>query len=135
MLFYGDAMKSAVLTPELTMLRAGRFQFYLWDDGKTRVLIDTGPEGSRSGVADRVEGLDLVVLTHCHYDHCGSAAELRRWSGAEVVAGAADAPIIQGIRDAAPSRASVMRHRRYCWIGNSRCGMSCPPMCPGYPLR
>lgn len=37
-----------------------------------------------------------IVLTHFHQDHVGSAAEVRAWSGAEVVAHAADAPIVRG---------------------------------------
>jgi glyoxylase-like metal-dependent hydrolase (beta-lactamase superfamily II) len=37
-----------------------------------------------------------VVLTHYHADHAGSAAEIRGWAGAEVVAHVADAPVIRG---------------------------------------
>jgi glyoxylase-like metal-dependent hydrolase (beta-lactamase superfamily II) len=88
------------LAPELTMLRVGNYQFYLWDDGVSRTLIDTGAAGSLPTVAEQVTTLELIVLTHCHTDHCGSAAELRDWSGATIAAGAGDAAIIRGERPA-----------------------------------
>jgi glyoxylase-like metal-dependent hydrolase (beta-lactamase superfamily II) len=93
-------MERAALLPELTLMRVGNFQFYLWEDGRSRTLIDTGAVGSRNHVAALVSGLELIVLTHCHTDHCGSAAELRDWSGARVVAGAGDVDIIRGERPA-----------------------------------
>ncbi|CAN5865522.1 MBL fold metallo-hydrolase [soil metagenome] len=89
-------MEQVSLSPELTLLRVGNFQFYLWDDGVTRTLIDTGAPGTLPAVREVTDGLDLMLLTHCHTDHCGSAAELRQWSGATVAPGAGDAAIIRG---------------------------------------
>jgi glyoxylase-like metal-dependent hydrolase (beta-lactamase superfamily II) len=89
-------MESVAVTPNLRMLRIGGWQAYLWEDGDSRTLIDTGAPGSRAEIAAIVPGLDRIVLTHCHTDHCGSAAELREWSGAAVAAGAGDAAIIRG---------------------------------------
>jgi glyoxylase-like metal-dependent hydrolase (beta-lactamase superfamily II) len=71
------------------------------DDGV--VLVDTGIPGR----ADRVEralgdirrkigDVRTILLTHQHVDHTGGVAELRRRSGARVVAHAADAPVIRG---------------------------------------
>ena len=37
-----------------------------------------------------------IVLTHHHWDHVGAAAELRKATGAPVIASAIDAPIITG---------------------------------------
>ncbi len=37
-----------------------------------------------------------MVLTHFHDDHTAAAAEVVSWSGARVVAGAADAPFVRG---------------------------------------
>lgn len=85
-----------MLTPNLTMLRIGGWQFYLWDEGGSRTLIDTGAAGSLRVLGDRVAGLERILLTHCHTDHCGSAAELRVATGAEVVAGIGDTPVISG---------------------------------------
>lgn len=95
-------MESVAVTPNLTLLRIGGWQLYLWDDGDSRVLIDTGAPGSGAEIADAAGGLNWIVLTHCHTDHCGSAAELRESSGATVAAGAGDAAIIRGETAAPP---------------------------------
>jgi glyoxylase-like metal-dependent hydrolase (beta-lactamase superfamily II) len=73
------------------------------DDGV--VLIDTGLPGRRA--APRIESalhdvrravgeVTAILLTHKHPDHTGGVAELRRRSGARVVAHEADAPVITG---------------------------------------
>lgn len=71
------------------------------DDGYA--LVDTGIPGSAPAVLDalaalggRPEQLRQIVLTHCHMDHMGSAADLAAATGARVLAGALDAPYIRG---------------------------------------
>ncbi|GAA4185841.1 MBL fold metallo-hydrolase [Streptosporangium oxazolinicum] len=66
-------------------------------------LIDTGVPGSAPAILDALARLgghprDLrqIVLTHSHLDHMGSAADLVAATGADVLAGAADAPFIRG---------------------------------------
>lgn len=58
-------------------------------------LVDVGPndppslaslEASLAELGRGVADLDLILLTHQHYDHVGLAAELRERSGARVVA-------------------------------------------------
>jgi glyoxylase-like metal-dependent hydrolase (beta-lactamase superfamily II) len=78
-------------------------QCYAWRDGDEVTLIDAGPAGSGEAIAAALAGLGLdrdavvrVVLTHHHADHSGSAAEVRGWNGAEVVAHADDAPVVRG---------------------------------------
>ena len=78
-------------------------QCWFWRDGDEVTLIDSGPAGSGDLIAAALAGLGLdrdavvrVVLTHFHDDHAGSAAEVRSWSGAEVVAHAAEAPVVRG---------------------------------------
>jgi glyoxylase-like metal-dependent hydrolase (beta-lactamase superfamily II) len=73
------------------------------DDGA--VLVDTGLPGRSAKVeqalhdAGRTVGeIRTILLTHRHPDHVGGLAELRRRSGARVVAHAADAPAITGAR-------------------------------------
>jgi hydroxyacylglutathione hydrolase len=61
------------------------------------ILIDTGLPGSESKIlrALRRRGrtlrdLSLIVVTHAHVDHAGSAARLREMSGAPIIAHASD---------------------------------------------
>jgi glyoxylase-like metal-dependent hydrolase (beta-lactamase superfamily II) len=91
------------LTDRLYRLLLGRFQAYLWRDGDDLTLIDTGAADTAPEVAAALEelgvplaGVSRIVLTHHHDDHTGSAAEIRQWAAAEVVAHAADAPVISG---------------------------------------
>ena len=65
------------------------WQVYVWRDGESATLIDSGAPGSGAEIAEAVPGIDRIVLTHGHVDHVGSAAELRESTGASVMAGAA----------------------------------------------
>ncbi|WP_189304766.1 MBL fold metallo-hydrolase [Streptomyces albospinus] len=71
--------------------------------GDGYAAIDTGIPGSAPAVLGALARLGAppaalrqIVLTHCHVDHMGSAAELVDASGARVLAGALDAPYIRG---------------------------------------
>ena len=68
----------------------------------TAVLVDTGMPGRADEIAAGMrecgvgmDQLSTIVLTHLHADHMGSAAELRRRSGAAVVAHEGDADMIE----------------------------------------
>jgi glyoxylase-like metal-dependent hydrolase (beta-lactamase superfamily II) len=71
------------------------------DDGA--VLVDTGLPGRAAKVEQalhearkKIGELHTILLTHRHPDHVGGVAELRRRSGARVVAHMADVPNITG---------------------------------------
>jgi glyoxylase-like metal-dependent hydrolase (beta-lactamase superfamily II) len=71
------------------------------DDGV--VLVDTGIPGRAGKVESAIEyaqrrigEVHTILLTHWHPDHVGGVAELRRRSGARIVAHAIDAPVISG---------------------------------------
>jgi glyoxylase-like metal-dependent hydrolase (beta-lactamase superfamily II) len=87
---------STAVIPSLTMLRVNGWQVYVWRDGDSVTLIDTGAPGSGADITTAVPGIDRIVLTHGHVDHVGSAAELRASTGAPVMAGAGDAAMIRG---------------------------------------
>ena len=85
---------------------------FLVDTGAQLVLVDTGFPGSAQAILEEIDEvlpdrrLDLILLTHAHRDHSGSARELRRATGAKVVAGAADT------REARPGRWVTSERRR-----------------------
>ena len=84
------------------MLRVKGWQVYVWRDADSVTLIDTGAPGSGAEILSAVPGVDRIVLTHAHVDHCGSAAELRASTAAPVLAGAGDAAVIHSEADMAP---------------------------------
>lgn len=49
---------------------------------------------SRAGLS--VGDVEFILVTHNHFDHAGNAARLKALSGAKVIAGAADAGILEG---------------------------------------
>lgn len=96
-------MEIVELLPNLHMLRFPVGAAYLWSDPDALTLVDTGVAGAGEDIAAAVRGLgrdprDIrqVVLTHFHDDHAGSAAEVRSWGGATVLAHRLEAPVIRG---------------------------------------
>ena len=86
----GNVSKITVPTP----FRVGPVNCYLLDS-EPLTLIDVGPNDPESlnaleaGLAEqnvRVEDLELIILTHQHYDHVGLASTLSERSGAAVAA-------------------------------------------------
>lgn len=73
--------------------------------GEGIALIDSGVAGLTDQIVEELEDegyalsdLHTLILTHAHGDHIGSAAELARRSGAQVIAHREEAPYIQGER-------------------------------------
>ncbi|MDN3355721.1 MBL fold metallo-hydrolase [Actinomadura sp. DC4] len=97
------------LTPRLHFLRFPIGHAYLWQDPGGLTLVDSGVPGSGPAIAGAIRGLghrlgDLrrLVLTHCHGDHVGAAAEVASWGPVEVCAHRADAPFIHGEAEVPP---------------------------------
>ena len=72
---------------------------YLITGPEGHVLIDGGSEESAAQIAAsirrlgfRLEDVRYILNNHAHWDHAGGLAELKRLSGARLVASAGDAP-------------------------------------------
>ncbi len=65
---------------------------YLVDDGSAAAVIDPGYKSDKVDklLADKQLRLELVLLTHGHFDHIGDVERLRRKYGAALIVGAAD---------------------------------------------
>jgi glyoxylase-like metal-dependent hydrolase (beta-lactamase superfamily II) len=79
--------------------RVGNVYLSTADDGV--VIFDTGIPGNTGRILAALRRLDrgpgdirAIVLTHWHPDHVGSAAALRRSTGAPVAIGTLDAPVL-----------------------------------------
>ncbi|MCL2150866.1 MAG: ComEC/Rec2 family competence protein, partial [Coriobacteriia bacterium] len=65
--------------PELVMLDIGQGDAILVREGKSSLLLDTGPhptELRRALARNHVNGLDALVISHLDSDHCGCIAAL-----------------------------------------------------------
>ncbi len=67
-------------------------------DAKRKTLVDAGMSAGRvlQGLGG---GLDLIILTHCHFDHVGAVPEIVKATGAKVAMHERDAAILH--KDAA----------------------------------
>ena len=76
---------------------------YLVRGAEGLLLVDSGTPGSAKRILASIEQIGVkrsdlryIVLTHWHPDHMGSAAELRRLTGARVAIHELDAPVLAG---------------------------------------
>ena len=82
----------------------GISSMFLVEHRDVLTVIDTGgPHTSVGRILKRIRQMGhepdevrQLVLTHCHGDHTGRAKALQEATGATVVAGEADAPVIEG---------------------------------------
>ncbi len=93
---------------DVDVIRSGIVNAYLIR-GRRIALVDTlAPAGwgrllkalQRAGLS--LGDIEFILITHHHFDHCGNLARLKRLSGAVVVAGAADVPVIEGSQPVPP---------------------------------
>lgn len=75
--------------------------FFLVVHEQQLTLVDTGAKDKVENIrrkfqqaGQNLDRLTRIVATHCHFDHVGSMAALRRATGARVLAHEAEAPII-----------------------------------------
>lgn len=70
-------------------IQTGLSAAYLLESDEGLVLVDAGAPGAEKKILARMDRLGrddlrLIFITHAHYDHYGSAAALRRLTGAPV---------------------------------------------------
>lgn len=98
--------------------------------GRQPIIVDAGTPGSGRLIHDQVaaHGADpkdarLIVVTHGHIDHFGSAAELSRLTGAQIAGHITDPVTVPPGSDAARSnRQHLGRRLRRGWQGPPRGG-------------
>lgn len=102
------------VVPGLWQVALGPVNAFLADDGREVVVVDTGRPGSApkieaalGEIGRKPSDVRSIVLTHAHPDHAGSAAELRRLTGASIYIHAEDAELLRKggmtLRDMTPS--------------------------------
>jgi glyoxylase-like metal-dependent hydrolase (beta-lactamase superfamily II) len=96
-------MQPRLLVPGVYLLPFEIGQAYLWDRTDGLTVVDTSIAGSAGAILEAIrtigrqpEQVTEIVLTHCHDDHRGSAADLARQTGATVIAHRLEAPVIRG---------------------------------------
>lgn len=101
------------VVPGLWQVPLGPVNAYLVDDGREVVVIDTGLPGSVSTLEAAIleigrnpADVRSIVITHGHPDHDGSAAALKKLTGASIYMHEADADLLRkgiGLRPLTPS--------------------------------
>ena len=100
-----DARESTVPSSEqvVQIALAPWLNVFLLRGQKGGVLVDAGLPGQAERILEGLaahgvapEDIRLILITHAHGDHSGSAAELRQRSGAPIAIHALDAAILRG---------------------------------------
>ncbi|MCD1296051.1 MBL fold metallo-hydrolase [Methanocella sp. CWC-04] len=63
-------------------------------DAKRKILVDAGIDGKRV-LKSLPQDLQLIVLTHCHYDHISAVPDIVAATGAKVAMHKDDIPLIR----------------------------------------
>lgn len=73
------------------------------EDTKEAIVIDPGDEADRilDAAKDSALKIGSVVLTHAHFDHVGSAGDIKKATGARVMLHMDDLELYEGARDQA----------------------------------
>jgi hydroxyacylglutathione hydrolase len=83
-------------------IRTGNANAYLVVNGSHALLIDTGPKNQEHKILAALsdlrlppESLQLIILTHTHFDHCGSLRALQKMTHAKVLVHEAEAACLR----------------------------------------
>lgn len=75
---------------DIIQVLSGRSNAFLLTNGKNNILVDTGPRFMWETLQKRldrlgIEKIDLLILTHSHFDHAANAAGIREKYKAQVL--------------------------------------------------
>jgi glyoxylase-like metal-dependent hydrolase (beta-lactamase superfamily II) len=95
-------VKAKLVVPGLYELALGQVNAHLLEIADGLVLIDTGYPGNGETIVAAIHSLGHdpqklrhIVVTHCHEDHAGSLAELKRLTGAQSYMHPIDAALVR----------------------------------------
>ena len=95
-------MATTQVVPGLWQVRLGFVNTFLLDTGSGLVLIDTGVANSTAKILSAIDAIgrkphDLrqILVTHCHCDHAGSLAAIKRATGARAAMHPLDAAMVR----------------------------------------
>ncbi len=85
---------------QIYSLNLGMARAYLVENSKRLILVDAGSPGQEKRVLNYIQklgrtDLSLIFITHAHLDHYGSAAAIRRATGAPIAVHQLDAAIME----------------------------------------
>ena len=83
-------------------IHLGNVSAYLVYTTKTAILIDTGNKGSGEKILESIlqlglspELLRLIILTHAHFDHAGSAQKIKTLTGCKIAIHSSEEQILR----------------------------------------
>jgi glyoxylase-like metal-dependent hydrolase (beta-lactamase superfamily II) len=104
-------MDARQLLPGLWQVKINFVNAFLLDTGDGLALIDTGIPGSAPKITEAVRSIGreladirLIIVTHCHSDHSGSLAEMKRLTGAPATMHPVDAAMVRDGKAIRPLR-------------------------------
>jgi len=81
------------MSEKIKQIEMGKANAYLIKTRKGYILVDAGIKGKSDKVRDALAKFDadlkdviLIIITHVHYDHVGSLKELKKMTGAPILA-------------------------------------------------
>lgn len=87
---------------KIVRVLGGRSNAYLVGSPRGNILVDTGKSNRREQLLNNIRandpddrGIDLLILTHTHFDHCHNAAFLKRTFGCRIILNKNEAPFAQ----------------------------------------
>lgn len=88
--------------PEIVPIQMGTSISYLLINGANSVLIDAGNRNYTEKVLSTLDkyllppqSIGLIVITHTHFDHCGSLSALKEICGAQILVHASEAQYLR----------------------------------------